>query len=61
MILLTGAAGYIGSHLALKLIKYNIPFIGIDNFSTKNQYNKIYYKIKNIDIGNKKKNFKINK
>ena len=59
MILLTGAAGYIGSHLALKLIKYNIPFIGIDNFSTKNQYNKIYYKIKNIDIGDKKKILKL--
>ena len=39
MILLTGAAGYIGSHLALKLLKYNIPFIGIDNFSTKNKFN----------------------
>ena len=59
MILLTGAAGYVGSHLALKLIKSNIPFIGIDNFSTKNQYNKIYYKIKNVDIGDKKKILKL--
>ena len=48
MILLTGAAGYVGSHLAFKLIKSKIPFIGIDNFSTKNQYNKIYYKIKDV-------------
>jgi UDP-glucose 4-epimerase len=59
MILLTGAAGYVGSHLAFKLIKSNIPFIGIDNFSTKNQYNKIYYKIKNVDIGDKKKILKL--
>jgi UDP-glucose 4-epimerase len=33
-ILVTGAAGYIGSHLCLKLLKENFKIIGLDNFST---------------------------
>ena len=55
MILLTGAAGYIGSHIAFLLNKKKIPFIGIDNFSTNNRFNKMHSIIKRIDIGNKKK------
>ena len=33
-ILVTGAAGNIGSYLALSLLKKNYNVIGIDNFST---------------------------
>lgn len=33
MILLTGATGYIGSHLWVELLKSNYPVIGIDNLS----------------------------
>ena len=36
-ILVTGAAGFIGFHLAKKLIKNNFLVIGIDNFN--NYYN----------------------
>ena len=42
-ILITGGAGYIGSHIANYFYKRNISFIGIDNFSAgneKNYYNK---------------------
>lgn len=33
MILVTGSNDYIGSHIADKLNKTNIGYIGIDNFS----------------------------
>lgn len=55
MILLTGAAGYIGSHLSYLLKTKKIPFIGIDNFSVGNKFNIFHPKIKKIDIGEKKK------
>ena len=41
MILITGSAGYIGSHIANYFYKRNIPFVGIDNFSAGNEKN--YY------------------
>ena len=55
MILLTGAAGYIGSHVAFFLKQKKISFIGIDNFSAGNQFNKMHKFIKKIDIGDNKK------
>ena len=33
MILLTGATGYIGSHIWIELLKRAVPVIGLDNFS----------------------------
>ncbi len=33
MILLTGGAGYIGSHAAIEFIKAGYPIIVLDNFS----------------------------
>lgn len=39
MILLTGATGYIGSHLWVELLKSNYPVIGIDNLSNSNRQN----------------------
>ena len=35
----TGAAGFVGSHLAEKLLELGHPVIGIDNFSTGNAEN----------------------
>jgi|TARA_B100001964_G_scaffold206781_1_gene238134 UDP-glucose 4-epimerase len=55
MILITGAAGYIGSHIIFKLIKENKKFVALDNFSTNNKKNNIYKFILNIDVGNSKK------
>ena len=55
MILITGAAGYIGSHIIFKLINQNKKFVALDNFSTNNKKNDIYKYILNIDIGNSKK------
>ena len=49
MILVTGAAGYIGSHICEKLEKQKIDYIAIDNLSSG--------KLKNIN--NKKKFYKI--
>ena len=54
MILITGSAGYIGSHVANYFYKKNIPFIGIDNFSAGNKKNYFHKYTKKIDIGNKK-------
>tara|TARA_B100000700_G_scaffold148000_1_gene164913 strand:- start:1176 stop:2135 length:960 start_codon:yes stop_codon:yes gene_type:complete len=54
MILITGSAGYIGSHIANYFYKRNIPFIGIDNFSAGNQKNYYHKFTKKIDIENKK-------
>tara|TARA_Y100001970_G_scaffold192795_1_gene234338 strand:- start:3171 stop:4139 length:969 start_codon:yes stop_codon:yes gene_type:complete len=54
MILITGSAGYIGSHIANYLYKKKIPFIGIDNFSAGNEKNYFHRYTKKIDIGDKK-------
>ena len=54
MILITGSAGYIGSHIANYFYKRNISFIGIDNFSAGNEKNYYHKFTKKIDIGNKK-------
>ncbi len=54
MILITGSAGYIGSHISNYFYKRNIPFIGIDNFSAGNQKNYYHKFTKKIDIENKK-------
>ena len=53
MILVTGSAGYIGSHLIKKLHLNNVKFLGIDNLSYSKKEN-IYNKQKFIktDIGN---------
>ena len=66
MILLTGAAGYLGSHIFHEFKKRQIQLIGIDNFSTKNVTNKYSKYILRIDIDNNlklekiiKKNIKI--
>ena len=40
MILLTGAAGYIGSHVYHELKRRRIKVIGIDNLSTNNVKNR---------------------
>ena len=58
MILLTGAAGYIGSHVYHELKRRRIKVIGIDNLSTNNVKKKHRRKILKIDINN---NFKIKK
>ena len=47
MILVTGSAGYIGSHLIKKLHLNNVKFLGIDNLSYSKKEN-IYYKQKFI-------------
>ena len=52
MILLTGGAGYIGSHIFHEFKKRRIQLIGIDNFSTKNVANKYSKHILRIDINN---------
>ena len=46
-ILVTGVAGFIGYHVALKLLKKNISVIGIDNLNN-------YY-----DVNLKKKGWRI--
>ena len=59
MILLTGAAGYLGSHIFHEFKKRKIKLIGIDNFSTKNVTNKYSKYILRIDIDNNLKLEKI--
>lgn len=54
-ILITGCAGFIGSHLAESFLKKNFFTIGIDNLSN-NYSKKVYYN--NIEILNKFKSFK---
>lgn len=50
MILITGSAGYIGSHLSYFFEKKKIPFVGVDNLSSS-------YK---LNINNKTKHFFLN-
>lgn len=52
MILLTGAAGYIGSHIFHEFKKKKINIIGIDNFCTNNVKNKYTKDIIKLDINN---------
>ena len=59
MILLTGAAGYIGSHIFHEFKKKKIRLIGIDNFSTNNAVNKYSKHILKLDINNNTKLEKI--
>ena len=54
MILVTGCAGFIGSHLCEYLLKTNIKVIGIDNM---NDYYNINIKKTNLNILNKYDNF----
>ena len=53
-ILVTGCAGFIGSHLCEKLLKENYNVFGIDNI---NDYYSINQKYKNLEILSKYKNF----
>ena len=53
-ILITGSAGFIGFHLALKLLKNKYKIIGLDNLNS--YYSKDFKKYR-ISILNKKKNF----
>ncbi len=53
-ILITGSAGFIGFHLALKLLKNKYTIIGLDNL---NSYYSKDFKKHRISILNKKKNF----
>jgi len=54
-ILVTGAAGFIGSHLINKLLEMDHTIIGIDNFNRYYDVNLKYDRIKNISS----KNFKM--
>ena len=55
-ILVTGAAGFIGSKICSELIKKNYTVIGCDDFSTGLKKNVIKgIKFLNIDLSNKKK------
>ena len=54
MILITGVAGFIGFHLADKLLSQNINMIGIDNL---NDYYDVTIKHNNINILSQYKNF----
>ena len=52
--LVTGAAGFIGMHTCLKLLKKNFEVVGIDNL---NDYYDVNLKIARINILKKKNNF----
>jgi len=58
MILVTGAAGFIGFHLSLKLCKAGLEVIGLDNL---NDYYDVTLKKSRIAILQKKPNFKFEK
>ena len=58
-ILITGGAGYIGSHIVFELIKKKIKFVALDNFSTNNNKNSINKFILKVNIGDNKKINKI--
>ncbi len=53
-ILITGAAGFIGSHIALRLLKKNIKVIGLDNLNDYYSVDLKKYRLKNLK---KYKNF----
>ncbi len=53
--LITGCAGFIGFHLAKKLLKQNNYIVGIDNL---NQYYDVKIKKKRLNLLKKHKNFK---
>ena len=53
-ILVTGCAGFIGSHVSEKLLQLGYEVIGIDNI---NDYYDPRQKIKNLEILNKYENF----
>ena len=57
-ILLTGAAGFIGFHLASELLKQKHSIIGLDNL---NSYYSVKYKKHRIEILKKNKNFNFKK
>ena len=59
MILLTGAAGYIGSHIFHEFERKEIKVLGIDNLSTSNVKNKYTKKILKLDINDNLKLKKI--
>ena len=53
-ILVTGCAGFIGSHVSEKLLQLGYEVIGIDNI---NSYYDPMQKLKNLEILNKYENF----
>ena len=53
-ILITGAAGFIGSHISLRLLKKNIKVIGLDNLNDYYSVDLKKYRLKNLK---KYKNF----
>ena len=58
-ILVTGCAGFIGYHVAAKLIKNNYKIIGIDNLNNYYDKNLKLSRLKELKkISNKKKNYK---
>ena len=58
-ILVTGCAGFIGYHVAAKLIKNNHKVIGIDNLNNYYDKNLKFSRLKELrKISNKKKNYK---
>ena len=58
-IIVTGGAGYIGSHICKKLKKENFEPIVLDNFSSGYKKNVKWGKYYNVDLINKDKLFKI--
>lgn len=56
-ILITGSAGFIGFHLAYKLISQNKNVIGIDNLNTYYDVNLKDYRLKQLKKISKSKNF----
>lgn len=57
-ILVTGCAGFIGSHLCERLLEQNMDILGIDNL---NDYYDVNKKLANLDILNKYTNFEFKK
>lgn len=56
-VLLTGGAGYIGSHTAKLLIKYGYEVIIIDNLFS-SQPKKLYGRFYKLDLAEEEKNFR---
>lgn len=55
MYLITGVAGFIGFHLALRLLKQNKKVVGVDNL---NAYYSVKFKEERLKLLKKNKNFK---